>query len=52
MNYKIVEIEGVGEVYAEKLIAAGIRQPTICWLSAPSQPDARLWPKRLASRLN
>ncbi len=25
MNYKIVEIEGVGEVYAEKLIAAGIK---------------------------
>ncbi|MBQ8051063.1 MAG: DUF4332 domain-containing protein [Bacteroidaceae bacterium] len=24
MNYKIVEVEGIGEVYAEKLIAAGI----------------------------
>ena len=24
MNYKIVDIEGIGEVYAEKLIAAGI----------------------------
>ena len=24
MDYKIVEIEGIGEVYAEKLIAAGI----------------------------
>ncbi|MBR4217480.1 MAG: DUF4332 domain-containing protein [Bacteroidales bacterium] len=25
MNYKIVDIEGIGEVYAEKLIAAGIK---------------------------
>lgn len=24
MNYKIIDIEGVGDVYAEKLIAAGI----------------------------
>lgn len=24
MAYKVVEIEGVGEVYAEKLVAAGI----------------------------
>ena len=26
MDYKIVDIEGVGEVYAEKLIAAGIKK--------------------------
>ena len=26
MDYKIVDIEGVGEVYAEKLIAAGIEK--------------------------
>ena len=26
MDYKIVDIEGVGEVYAEKLIAAGINK--------------------------
>ena len=26
MNYKIIDIEGVGEVYAEKLIAAGINK--------------------------
>ncbi|MCR5394151.1 MAG: DUF4332 domain-containing protein [Bacteroidales bacterium] len=25
MNYKIVEIEGIGEAYAQKLIAAGIK---------------------------
>ena len=25
MTYKVVDIEGVGEVYAEKLIAAGIK---------------------------
>ena len=28
MAYKIIDIEGVGEVYAEKLIAAGITTPT------------------------
>lgn len=27
MAYKIIDIEGVGEVYAEKLIAAGIKTP-------------------------
>ena len=27
MAYKIIDIEGVGEVYAEKLIAAGINTP-------------------------
>ena len=26
MDYKIVDIEGVGEVYAEKLVAAGINK--------------------------
>ena len=26
MDYKIIDIEGVGEVYAEKLIAAGINR--------------------------
>ena len=26
MAYKIIDIEGVGEVYAEKLIAAGIEK--------------------------
>ena len=26
MDYKIIDIEGVGEVYAEKLIAAGINK--------------------------
>ena len=25
MTYKVIDIEGVGEVYAEKLIAAGIK---------------------------
>lgn len=25
MSYKIIEIEGIGEVYAEKLIAAGVK---------------------------
>ena len=25
MAYKVIDIEGVGEVYAEKLIAAGIK---------------------------
>ena len=25
MNYKIIDVEGIGEVYAEKLIAAGIK---------------------------
>ena len=25
MTYKVVDIEGVGEIYAEKLIAAGIK---------------------------
>ena len=25
MNYKIVDVEGIGAVYAEKLIAAGIK---------------------------
>ena len=28
MAYKIIDIEGIGEVYAEKLIAAGITTPT------------------------
>ena len=27
MAYKIIDIEGVGDVYAEKLIAAGITKP-------------------------
>ena len=27
MTYKVIDIEGVGEVYAEKLIAAGINTP-------------------------
>ncbi|MBQ8098108.1 MAG: DUF4332 domain-containing protein [Bacteroidaceae bacterium] len=27
MAYKIIDIEGIGEVYAEKLIAAGIETP-------------------------
>ena len=26
MDYKIIDIEGVGDVYAEKLIAAGINK--------------------------
>lgn len=25
MNYKIIDVEGIGEVYSEKLIAAGIK---------------------------
>lgn len=25
MTYKVIDIEGVGDVYAEKLIAAGIK---------------------------
>ena len=25
MTYKVIDIEGVGEIYAEKLIAAGIK---------------------------
>ena len=25
MAYKIIEIEGIGEVYADKLIAAGVK---------------------------
>ena len=28
MDYKIIDIEGVGEVYAEKLVAAGINNVT------------------------
>ena len=29
MTYKIIDIEGVGEVYAEKLIAAGVKDTDI-----------------------
>ena len=43
MAYKIIDIEGIGPVYAEKLIAAGINK-NVQLLQA-----ARLWQQRLVS---
>lgn len=40
MAYKIIEIEGVGEVYASKLIAAGI-ETTEALLQACAKPAGR-----------
>lgn len=40
MSYKIVDIEGVGEVYAEKLIAAGVKTPEAL-LEACAAPKGR-----------
>ena len=39
-NYKIVDIQGVGEVYAEKLIAAGIKD-TDALLAKCAKPAGR-----------
>ena len=40
MVYKIIDIEGVGEVYAEKLIAAGIKD-TDAILAKCAKPEGR-----------
>ncbi len=40
MNYKIIDIEGVGEVYAQKLIAAGI-ETTDALLEKCAKPAGR-----------
>ena len=40
MNYKIVDVEGIGAVYAEKLIAAGIKS-TDALLEKCAKPAGR-----------
>ena len=41
MNYKIIDIEGIGEVYAPKLIAQGIETVEHCWMHALAPRDAK-----------
>ena len=43
MNYKIVDVEGIGNVYAEKLIAAGIESTVDSYLGKSHRPYAYQW---------
>ena len=47
MDYKIIDIEGVGDVYAEKLIAAGINKVSELLASVDPLRDAEIWPRLL-----
>ena len=50
MNYKIIDIEGIGEVYAPKLIAEGIESS--CSTLAQVPLDAKSLPRKPASARN
>ena len=49
MAYKVIDIEGVGAAYGEKLAAAGIEKLNSFLRSAQLQPAARLLLKRPVS---
>ena len=52
MDYKIIDIEGVGDVYAEKLVAAGINKVSELLEKCAAPRDARSWLKPQASVRN
>ncbi len=46
--YKIIEIEGIGEVYADKLIAAEVKLLKICSKKQLQRRVAKSWLKKPA----
>lgn len=52
MSYKIIDVEGIGEIYAKKLTDAGINNVEDLWRSAQSRQVVRNLQRRPTSVLS